>query len=236
MPRLTFAQAALAAAFLSPVAASAGTTTQNATFLVVHGIPGRDVAETADPLLPVDVLVAGKYCLLSGFTYGSISGTFSVPPGTYSVAVSLANPLAPCSNAAVISGNVTLTAGEYGAVVAAISTSGAPTAEVFPIDVSPVAAGDTRFVVAHAADAPKVTVKAIARGESASFDLQPGAVASPSVPQPSSVTLSARAGKTVLGPVNVTGIQTQAVVFVAAVGVGSSGTATLLTKIIPSVH
>jgi len=76
MPRLTFAQAALAAAFLSPVSASAGTTTQNATFLVVHGIPGRDVAETADPLLPVDVLVAGKYCLLSGLTYGSISGTF----------------------------------------------------------------------------------------------------------------------------------------------------------------
>jgi hypothetical protein len=233
---LTFVQAALVAATLMPAAAVAATTALPATFLVVHGIPGRDVAEAEDPLLPVDVLVAGKYCLLSGFTYGSISGTFSVPPGTYSVAVSLANPLAPCSNAAVISGNVTLTAGEYGAIVAAVSTSGAPTAEVYPIDVAPVSAGQTRFVVAHAADAPAVKVTAIGRGESASFNLNPGAVASPSVPALPTFTLSAKAGKTVLGPVTVDGIGTQAVVFVAAVGVGSTGTATLLTKIIPSVH
>jgi hypothetical protein len=210
----------------------------SASFVVVHGIPGRDVAESLDPLLPVDVLVAGKYCLLQGLTYGTIAGPFDIPAGTYSVAISLANPLAPCGNAAVISANVTLGSGEYGAVVAALSTSGAPTAEVYPIDVTPVTAGMQRFITAHAADAPAVTVKAVSIGkdpEKVKFPLKPGHENSTMVPQRAEFELSAAAGGTVLGPVIVKP-GSQADILTVAVGSATTGSATLLTKIIPSVH
>ena len=232
----TLSAVTLAAALCHVSAAQA----QNApaSFLVVHGIPGRDVAESLDPLLPVDVLVAGKYCLLQGLTYGTIAGPFDIPAGTYSVAVSLANPLAPCSNSAVISANVTLTAGEYGAVVAAISTKGAPTAEVYPIDVTPVAPGNQRFITAHAADAPAVVVKAVSIGknsEKAKFVLKPGQENSTTVPTRGEFELSAAAGSTIIGPV-IVNPGTQADIFTVAVGSATTGSATLLTKIIPSVH
>jgi hypothetical protein len=236
MLKTTFRAAALAAALAAPAAHAQSTT--NASFLVVHGIPGRDVAETLDPLLPVDVQVAGKYCLASGLTFGTIAGPFDVPPGTYSVAVSLANPLAPCTNTAVISGNVTLTAGEYGAVVAALSTKGAPTAEVYPIDVSPVGAGKQRFVTAHAADAPAVVVHVVSNGtpaEKASFALNPGAENTTSVPTRSAFAVAASIGKTVIGPIKEQAGD-QAVLFTVAVGSATTGSATLLSKVIPSVH
>jgi hypothetical protein len=229
----------LAAATLLAPAAHAQTAT-NASFLVVHGLPGRDVAATLDPLLPVDVQVAGKYCLLSGFTFGSIAGPFDVPPGTYSVAISLANPLAPCSNAAVISGSVTLTAGEFGAVIAAESTAGKPTAEVYPINVSPVGAGKQLFVTAHAADAPAVVVHADSIGkqplEKASFNLAPGAENNTTVPTKSGFELFATAGSAVIGPVRVNSLTDQSIVFTVAVGSAATGSATLLTKVIPGVH
>ncbi len=234
MLKTIFCAAMLAAAAAVPAAHAQST---GASFLIVHGIPGRDVAATLDPLLPVDVQVAGKYCLASGLTFGSIAGPFDVPAGTYSVAVSLANPLAPCSNSAVISGNVTLTAGEYGAVVAALSTKGAPTAEVYPIDVTPVGAGKQRFITAHAADAPQVVVHVVSNGpspEKASFKLAPGAENTTVVPTKTAFQLAASIGKTVIGPIKVDAGD-QAVIFTVAVGSATTGSATLLAKVIPSV-
>jgi hypothetical protein len=238
MFKRTLFQASLSAATLIAGLNHALAQSAPASFVVVHGIPGRDVAESLDPLLPVDVLVAGKYCLLQGLTYGTIAGPFDIPAGTYSVAVSLANPLAPCSNSAVISANVTLSPGEYGAVVAAVSTSGAPTAEVYPIDVTPVTAGMQRFITAHAADAPAVVVKAVSIGkdsEKVKFALKPGAENSTMVPQRGEFQLSAVAGSTVLGPV-IVNPGAQADILTVAVGSATTGSATLLTKIIPSVH
>jgi hypothetical protein len=239
MFRPTFINAALCFIALgSAPGRSALAQSAPASFVVVHGIPGRDVAETLDPLLPVDVLVAGKYCLLQGLTYGTIAGPFDIPAGTYSVAISLANPLAPCSNAAVISGSVTLTSGEYGAVVAALSTKGAPTAEVYPIDVTPVPAGMQRFITAHAADAPAVVVKAVSIGkdsEKVKFALKPGKENETMVPQRAEFDLSAAVDGTIIGPVTVNA-GTQAVVLTVAVGSATTGSATLLTKVIPSVH
>jgi hypothetical protein len=238
MTRKTLFKAAICAASLAvlhPPARAA--TAAPASILVVHGIPGRDVAPTLDPLLPVDVLVAGKYCLLQGLTFGTIAGPFDIPAGTYSVAISLANPLAPCTNAAVITGNATVAAGQFAAIVAAISTSGAPTAEIYPIDVTPVGAGKQRLVAVHAADAPAVTVKAVSIGkpsEKASFPLAPGQVKEDTVPEKDAFFIDAKAGTTILGPVTVH-LSDQGVAVVIAVGVAKTGSATLLTKIIPSV-
>ena len=162
---------------------------------MVRGIPGRDVAPTLDPLLPVDVLINGKYFLLQGLTFGTIAGPFNVPAGTHAVAISLANPIAPCSASPVISASVTLTAGKYGAVVAAVSTAGAPTAEVYGIDETTVPAGQQRFVVAHAANAPRVSVTAVGSGggaaETAGFGLNPGAENAVTVPARTNFSLSA---------------------------------------------
>jgi hypothetical protein len=218
-------------------AGAARAQTAPASFFVVHGIPGRDVGATLDPLLPVDVLVGGKYCLLQGFTFGSIAGPYDVPPGTYTVAISLANPLAPCSNTPVISGSVALKSGEFGAVVAALSTSGAPAAEVYALNVSAIGAGKQRFMVAHAADAPEVEVKAVSLGKSpekVAFKLAPGAEKSVVVPTKPAFSLTATAGTTVIGPVTVD-LGDQGLALVFAVGSATTGSATLLTKVIPDV-
>jgi hypothetical protein len=211
-----------------------------ASFVVVHGIPGRDVAATLDPLLPVDVQIDGKYCLLQGFTFGSIAGPFDVPAGTYTVKVSLANPIDPCGNSgqAVISASVTLKAGEFGAVVAALSTAGAPAADVFGINVAAIAQGSQRLMVAHAADAPAVRVTVTSNGSGAidarGFPLAPGDEHSVGIATNTSLSLSAQAGSAVIGPVHVSA-GNQSVVLGFAVGSAKSGSATLLTKVIPAV-
>jgi hypothetical protein len=230
--------ALLAAGTASQASAEISATTLPASFLVVHGIPGRNVSPTADPALPVDVLVGGKICLLKGFTFGSIAGPFDVPAGTYSVAISLANPLSPCSNAPVISGNISLTAGAFGAIVAAISTAGAPSGELYPIDVSAVGAGKQRFVTIHAADAPAVGVTAVASSpsgfETLRFPLDPGKVNESVAFDRPEFDISASAPGAFINLAHVTPSD-QSVIVTFAVGSAKTNSVVLLTKLLPSV-
>ncbi len=228
---------AIATGVLAGFSAPAAAATAPASFVVVHGIPGRDVGAGIDPQLPVDVLINGSICLLKNFTFGQIAGPYDVPPGAYTVAVSLANPISPCSNAAVISGSVTLTSGEFGAVVAQLSPSGAPTAGVYGIDVSPVPTGMQRFVVVHAADAPTVSVDGISVSKTPvkfNFPLAEGATAEKLVTAQAKYSVGVVADKTIFGPIFVQG-GNQGLFFVVAVGNASSGSVTLLSKVIPSV-
>jgi hypothetical protein len=231
------APAAMLAACLAvtPAVAASGT----ASFLVVHGIPGRDVGSTIDPALPVDVLINGSLCLLKNLTFGEIAGPFDVPAATYTVAISLANPISPCSNTAVISASVTLSSGEYGAVVAQLSSSGAPTAGVYPVDVSSVGTGNVRFVTVHAADAPEVTVKVASLGakpEKVSFKIKPGDTKDKEVRFKPGFALSIDAGgTTVAGPIDINNAGVQSLIFAAAVGNATSGSVTILTKLLRSV-
>lgn len=231
--RLPLLCTALLTASLAAPQAFAGT----ASFLVVHGIPGRDVGPGIDPALPVDVQINGSLCLLKNFTFGQIAGPFDVPTGTYSVAVSLANPISPCSNAAVISANVTLTDGEFGAIAAQLSSTGAPTAGVYPVNVSTIPTGNQRIMVAHAANAPTVLVKALPPGKTkaaAKFFLQPGTTKSVEVPKESGYSVSISAGPASFGPIDFTG-GNQSLFFAFAVGNASTGSVTLLGKTLPSV-
>ncbi len=125
----------------------------DAYLYVIHGIPGRDIADNLNPGLPIDVLIDGKTCLARGLTFGSTSGPLTFPAGTYDVQISLASTLTPCSNPAVLDSQVTLTAGSSVSVVAAIS-GGVPALLQFPDNFSPVAPGNSRFVFVQAADAP----------------------------------------------------------------------------------
>lgn len=229
------ALAAALAATAAPSRAASGT----ASFIVVHGVPGRDVGSSLDPALPVDVLVAGSLCLLKSFTFGDIAGPFDVPAGTYSVAISLANPISPCSGSPVISASVTLKSGDYDAIVAQLSSKGAPTAGVYPIDVSKVGAGKQRVVTVHAADAPEVTVKAVSVGpnrEAAAFKIKPGQTVDTTVPARQGFSFTIHAlGKLVAGPIEAINAGDQSLIFTAAVGNATSGSVTILTKLIRSV-
>jgi hypothetical protein len=138
------------------VAAPAARAAGNASVYVVHGIPGQDLG--LDPALPVDVSVGGS-CAIPGFEFGEIVGPVPLPAGTYAVAVSLANPDAPCSNPPVIGPvDVPFAAGENASVVAHLSATGAPTASKFVNDLSRIRLGRARALVHHVAKAPAVDV------------------------------------------------------------------------------
>ena len=124
----------------------------NAYLYLVHGIPGRDVADNLNPGFPIDILISGD-CLVRGLTFGNTSGPLSFSAGTYDVQISDANSLAPCTNPPVITSQVTLTSGASVSAVAALS-GGQPTLLQFADNLSPVAPGNARFVFANAANAP----------------------------------------------------------------------------------
>jgi len=125
----------------------------NAYLYIVQGIPGYDVSKNLNPGYPVDILIDGD-CLVRGLAFGSTSGPLSFAAGTYDVQISEANSLAPCTNTAVISSQVTLEATDSTTIAAALDGSGQPTLLQFADNLSPIAAGNARFVFANAADAP----------------------------------------------------------------------------------
>jgi len=231
----TFRALLLTAGLAAATPASAGT----ASFLVVHGIPGRDVAATLDPALPVDVLINGSLCLLKNLTFGEIAGPYDVPTGTYTVAVSLANPISPCSNSPVISASVALTDGEFGAIVAQLSSAGAPTAGVYPVDVSAVGTDTQRFVAVHAADAPAVSLGVVSNGkatEKFEIKLQPGATGTHTTTVRESFLEQVLAGNKLLAPTGTGSVGNQSVLFSAIVGNASTGSVTILSKQLRAVH
>jgi len=128
---------------------------QHARVYVIHGIPGLDLG--LDPELPVDVAVNGA-CALQGFKFGEIVGPLRLEAGTYNIQISVANPNAPCSNAAVIEADVPIRAGETATIIAHLSKDGAPTASKFVNDVSNIQNQKTRVVFHHTAYAPTVDV------------------------------------------------------------------------------
>lgn len=235
MPNI--AKIRLAACAAASLCLAAGPAAAAASLIIVHGIPGRALGATVDPALPVDVSVAGK-CLLPGFTFGTITNPIDVPAGTYPVAISLANPIAPCTNSAVISANVAVADGSFSAIVAQISTAGAPAAGVYPVDVSSVPATKQRFVTIHAADAPAVQAKVASEGahpESVSFTIAPGTVNTQLVPQRYSFVASVFAGSAGFGPLVLQG-DGRSLFVIAAVGTATGGEVSLLGKVIPGVY
>lgn len=231
------ATAQLACALTTLLAAApafAQTTAAPAIVRVVHGIPGRDVAATLDPQLPVDVLVNNKLCVLQNFTFGTVSAPFSLPAGSYNIKVSLSNSVAPCSNAPVLDKTVPVTSGEEAAVVAALSPEGKPRLDAFALDFSTVAAGMARVIVAHAADAPAVAVAVNRRR--AIKGLAPEHEAEAVLPAGTYTVTVFPAGKDtpVIGPLPLT-LPDRAAVAAFAVGSATSGSITAITATIPSV-
>jgi hypothetical protein len=129
-----------------------GFAADNAYLYVVHGVPGRDIADNLNPDLPIDILIDGD-CLARGLAFGNTSGPLSFSAGTYNIQISNANTLAPCTNAPMIVSPVTLTAGTSVSAVAAIS-GGQTTLVTFNDNLSQIGPGHARFSFAQVADAP----------------------------------------------------------------------------------
>lgn len=125
----------------------------DAYLYIVHGIPGRDLADNLNPGLPIDVLINGKTCLVRGLTFGNTAGPFTLAAGTYDLQISLSNTLLPCSNTAVITAQVPLTPGGSVSAVAAINSTSPVLIQLSDI-LGAVVPGNGRFVFANTADAP----------------------------------------------------------------------------------
>ena len=144
------------AALCLVLAATGFAANNNAYLYIVHGIPGRNIADNANPGLPIDVLVNGKTCLIRGLTFDNTSGPFTFAAGTYSVAISESNTLAPCSNVPISTSSVTLVANTNVSAVANVS-GGEPALLSFTDNLYSVLPGNARFVFTQVAVAPALT-------------------------------------------------------------------------------
>lgn len=135
-------------------AASAYPEDGNAMVYVVHGIPGLDFG--LSPELPLDISVDGE-CTFQAIKFGDIMGPISKPPGTYKVAVGLANSLIPCGTP-LYEVEVPLLAGETSSLVVHMDPDGAPTAHKFACDFSPLVSKKARILLFHTAAASAVDI------------------------------------------------------------------------------
>lgn len=146
--------AAAAATMLLP-ATQAGAAEGDATITVVHGIPGQDLG--LPPNLPVDVLVNGSICAVTGLEFGQFSDRLELPEGTYDVEVKVSD--GACGGATAIEADdVEVPGGVNASAVAHLDADGAPTLSVFVNDLSPTELYQARVAVHHTAAAPAVDV------------------------------------------------------------------------------
>lgn len=219
--------------------ASFAASPEDASVYLVHGIPGRDVAATLNPQLPVDVFINDSVCYLKGFNFDSSSGPLTLPAGAYDIKISMSNSLAPCTNPPLMESTLKLGAGSTVTAVAALNASGTPALLTFPDNLTAVKAGNTRFTLANAADADTLQVtltqQLVKHPISRTFSVKSGAQASVDLPT-GVYTVEATGGtnNTPLASATVAA-DNQAAEMLYFVGSASSGSLSLVTRIIPDV-
>jgi len=215
-----------------------GFTADNAYLYIVHGIPGRDVADNLNPGFPIDVLINGDTCLPRDLAYGTTSGPFSFPSGTYEVLISEANSLAPCTNPPIIDSKVTLTSGASVSAVAAISGS-QPTLLKFTDNLSPVAPGNARFVFVQAADAPALqatlTQVNVPKPKTFTVTASPGTQQSIHVPAGTYLVQVVATGSTTVLASETIGLPDQSATFTYAAGEAANNSLGLINKTVQDV-
>jgi hypothetical protein len=210
----------------------------DAYLYIIHAIPGRNVASNLNPGLPVDILINGKSCLVRGLTFGNTSGPLTLAPAQYQVQISLANTLAPCTNSAVIDSPVTLASGQNVSAVATLVASQATLLQ-FPVNLAPLAAGSTRFVLVNSADAPALTAmltqQDVPKPKVFSLTANPRAQAGTTVPMGTYlVQVSAAGSSTVLTSQKITLVD-QSATFSYASGSTTNNTVELVNRVIRDV-
>ena len=210
----------------------------NAHLYIVNGVPGRDISKTLNPGYPIDVLVNGESCQSRGLTFGSNGLPLSFSAGTYDVEISESNTLAPCTNPVVIHTQVTLPAGGNVSLVAAVS-GGKPTSLQFNDNLSPVTAGNARFVFANAADAPALQATLmqlnVKNGKTFTVTANPGKQRGISIPGGTySVQVVAVGNSTVLAS-EVISLPNQSATFTYAAGQATDNVLGLINRAVEGV-
>jgi hypothetical protein len=228
--RLTLALALLC------IASTAMLASDNAYLYLVNGIPGHDYSSSTDPQFPLDVLLNDETCYEHGLAFGVIAGPLTFVPGIYDVKVSVANSLAPCSNAPLFDSSVSLGSGQNVSAAIALSQSGSPTLQTFTNKFSAVTAGKGRILFAQAADAPAVQV--ILQNTSTmklyTYSVNPEALLDEELPA-GNYTIEINQGTTTLVASTTIDLYSQSVTLLFAVGEASNNTVTLETKTVKNV-
>ena len=150
----TTAALALAAAPLTMLATPA-VAAENASVVVVHGVPGQ----IADAYPSADTTYTAEEALLTDFEPGTVTNPVSIPGGTYNLAV-FPKDADPSGEPAIKAEGVTVPDGANISIAAHLNADGAPVLTPFVNDVSKVDAGEGRLIVRHTAAAPAVDVLA----------------------------------------------------------------------------
>jgi len=142
--------AALAAALMLAVFTVPAVNAQDdATIMLLHGIPDTDVDVVAGGEVAIAGFAFGDMEDLSALAGTTLPGVQVVLAGTEDVAIDIGDLALPDS------GNTT--------IVAHLDAEGTPAVAVFTNDTSEIAAGEGRLTVRHAAAAPEVDI--LANGE-----------------------------------------------------------------------
>jgi hypothetical protein len=149
---------------------------QDATIMLVHGIPDTDVDVVVDGSAVIEGFSFGDMEDISAFAGQTLAGLTVNLAGTDTVAIDIGDFDVPGT------GNYT--------VIANLDADGNPTASVFQNDTSAIAAGEGRLVVRHTAAAPAVDILAngsvafsnVVNGQEGQADLAAGTISAEVVP------------------------------------------------------
>ena len=227
--RLTFALALLCAALSTASLAS--------SMYIVQGIPGRDFAAATDPAFPLDVLLNDEVCYVHGLAYGTISGPLTLFPGTHNIKVSVANTLAPCTEAPLIDSNVTVEKHQDLSAVITLDPNGKPALVTFVNNMTPVAAGMGRILLAQAADAPvlEVVLQNTNTNKVYKYTVNPGALLDTALPAGSYTATISQGGTTTLAVLSPVDLASQSVTLLYTIGEATSNTVNLVSRNIRNV-
>jgi hypothetical protein len=181
-------------------------------------------------------LINDETCYVRGLTYGTIHGPLTFVPGTYDVKISVANSLAPCSNAPIVDSSVTLDAGQNVSAVFALNSSGAPELTKFTNNFSAVSANTARIEFALATDsaAVQVTFQNTSTQKTYKYSANPGELLIETLPA-GSYTVSVSQGTSTLVPSTALGLSSQSATLLFATGEASNNTVNLQIKTVKDV-
>lgn len=198
------------------LAPNAGAQDEDATIMLLHGIPDTDV----------DVLAGGEPAI-EGFSFGDMEDLSALAGETLP---GLQVVLAGTDTVAIDAGDTALPASGNFTIVAHLDAEGTPTLSVFENDTSALAAGEGRLVVRHAAAAPEVDIRAngdvafaaVPNGAEGQVDLAAGTITADVVPAGADEPV-------VIGPAELPIVEGSSLI-VYAVGSLDAETLTVLTQ------
>jgi len=159
---------------------SAGAQDTNTYLYIAQAASGRNISPTGNPAYPIDVSANGV-CIVKGEAFGQIVGPFTGPATSYTFNVSVANTQTPCSNAPVFTAShISLAAGTTYFGIVALDAGNNVTGQIYAADFSSIPAGQSRIVIANAAE--QNLTATLSHHQSLSVDIAAGSIQEATIP------------------------------------------------------